>query len=184
MQTQRKNKITKNTKKGLCDDSNGSRCTNASIKESSQVDSSDEKVTLDIEVITTKTTNFSIGEKSNSNSLDEKDVEMEVENETGFSFDSEMETSFSSVHSKVSKDYSRAIVDNLKKNQTSVNGNVGKHEIQGSHRKQMIVWMEEVLRIFDCPVATFFLSVNIMDKYLSLSKTKLALDELHEIGIV
>lgn len=114
----------------------------------------------------------------------ETDLEMELEPDTGFSFDSIMTPEDLSVHAKVLNEYGRDIIDNLKKSETTMIGNLDKHEIKGSHRKQMVVWMEEVLRIFKCPVETFFMAVNILDRYLENSKTTLVLSELHEIGIV
>jgi len=70
------------------------------------------------------------------------------------------------------------------------------HKITGVYRAKMVDWMIEVLSAFKSSNQTFFLSVQIMDRYfdaltkLSESKDKdinhygLELNELHLIGIV
>lgn len=112
----------------------------------------------------------------------ERDVKMELNTTT--SFDSPMKVERESVHEKVVKEFGRRIIDNLKKKQIILTGDFEKNEIKSSHRKQMVVWIEEVLRIFKCPDDTFFTTVYIMDRYLESSKVRLELTELHEIGIV
>lgn len=41
------------------------------------------------------------------------------------------------------------------------------HKITGVYRAKMIDWMVEVLSAFKCSDQTFFLAVNIMDRYFS-----------------
>lgn len=106
-----------------------------------------------------------------------------MELDTTTSFDSPMKEEEETLHSKITKEYGRKIIDNLKKKQIKLNGNFENNEIKSSHRKQMVVWMEEVLTIFKCPAETFFMSVQILDRYLENSKTSLKLSDLHEIGI-
>ena len=47
----------------------------------------------------------------------------------------------------------------------------------------MIDWMFEVLNIYNMKEQTFFLSVQIMDRYFALVSHSLELHELHIIGI-
>lgn len=115
--------------------------------------------------------------------LKSTDIEMQLEFDSDFSGDATMAAEDESLHSKVVSEYGRDIIANLKKSESIMIGNLDKHEIKGSHRKQMVVWMEEVLRIFKCPTETFFMAVSLMDKYLEMSKTGLLLKDLHEIGI-
>lgn len=110
------------------------------------------------------------------------DVEMELD--TATSFDSPMEAEYESVQAKVVDAYGAKLLQNLKAKETILTGEFEKHEIKNSHRKQMIVWMEEVLTIFKCPESTFFMAVHVMDRYLHSSSECLCLNDLHEIGIV
>lgn len=48
----------------------------------------------------------------------------------------------------------------------------------------MIAWMSEVLTVFKCPDETFFLAVNIMDRYFYHSKRIIQLNELHISGVI
>jgi hypothetical protein len=58
------------------------------------------------------------------------------------------------------------------------------HKITLEHRARMIDWMIEVLSTFKCSDKTFFLSVNIMDRYFKCKQRELFNDDLHMIGIV
>ena len=61
------------------------------------------------------------------------------------------------------------------------------HKVNGVYRAKMVDWMVEVLTAFKCSDQTFFLAVNIMDRYFdSLSKQGIALElhELHTTGVV
>lgn len=139
---------------------------------------------VDIDTVNTKFTAHTSIEPATATTFGSIDVEMELEKATGFSFECDMPSSEIGIHKKVVLEYGRKIINNLKSSEIALTGNLDKHEIKGSHRKQMVVWIEEVLRIFKCPTSVFFLSVNIMDRYLEASNNKLKLDELHEIGIV
>eukprot|EP00344_Euplotes_crassus_P008112 CAMPEP_0196998682 /NCGR_PEP_ID=MMETSP1380-20130617/4013_1 /TAXON_ID=5936 /ORGANISM="Euplotes crassus, Strain CT5" /LENGTH=333 /DNA_ID=CAMNT_0042415345 /DNA_START=73 /DNA_END=1074 /DNA_ORIENTATION=+ len=118
----------------------------------------------------------------NSSTCFSQDVEMEID--TANSSDSPMEAEEESVHSKVVSTYGIKLLHNLKKKQVKLTGDFSRHEIKNSHRKQMIVWMDEVLAIFKCPSDTFFMSVHIMDRYFEQTSESLLLNDLHEIGIV
>jgi hypothetical protein len=51
----------------------------------------------------------------------------------------------------------------------------------------MVDWMVEVLTAFKCSDQTFFLAVNLMDRYfdkMSMNKNSLELHELHTTGVV
>lgn len=181
MKTQRAGNVIQIAGKQICEYSNGSVRTDSSEKAHSKKDAKKSDMDIDIEAITTKFTTLTSGESVKNKSLD---IEMELEHSTGFSFDSEMTSADHTVHSKFVKLYGNQIIKNLKQKEMVLNGNLDKHEIKSSHRKQMVVWMEEVLRIFKCPTEVFFLATSIMDRYLEGSKTKLILDDLHEIGIV
>lgn len=111
------------------------------------------------------------------------DTDMQSEFDTVFSFDTIMTNDDQNLHSKVVSDYGREIIANLKKNEFTMKGDLDRHEIKSNHRKQMVVWMEEVLRIFKCPVETFFMAVHLMDRYFESTTENLKLDDLHEIGI-
>lgn len=39
------------------------------------------------------------------------------------------------------------------------------HKINGIYRAKMVDWMVEVMTAFKCADQTFFLAVNIMDRY-------------------
>lgn len=111
------------------------------------------------------------------------DVDICADFDTIFSIDSPtIQTTFD-VHSRVLSEYGRDIIKNLKLKETALGSPLSQHEIKPSHRKQMVVWMEEVFRTFACPDETFFLAVSIMDRYLQQARTKLVLTELHEIGV-
>jgi len=60
------------------------------------------------------------------------------------------------------------------------------HKINGVYRAKMADWMVEVLTAFKCDEQTFFLAVNIMDRYFAVCNQKgkvLPLEELHLSGI-
>lgn len=156
---------------------------------------------LDIEIISTRRSKFLKSEnletvstqysemttksgEENQTSPMQKDMEVENELSTAFSLDTPMKDQETTVHSKIVSEYGREIINNMKKKELSMTGILDEHEIKGSHRKQMVVWMQEVLIIFKCPSETFFLSVYIMDRYLENSTVSLKLADLHEIGIV
>lgn len=61
------------------------------------------------------------------------------------------------------------------------------HKINGVYRAKMVDWMVEVLTAFKCADQTFFLAINIMDRYFdSLNKQGISLElhELHTTGVV
>ena len=58
------------------------------------------------------------------------------------------------------------------------------HAIEPAHRAKMLDWMVEVLSCFKSSDQTFFLAVNIMDRYFKASPRALPLNELHLTGLV
>lgn len=48
----------------------------------------------------------------------------------------------------------------------------------------MVDWMVEVLTTFKCSDQTFFLAVNLMDRYFKMSTKTLRATELHITGII
>ena len=94
------------------------------------------------------------------------DIEMELETDT--SLDSPMEEEAEDLHSKVVREYGSKIIDNLKKKQIKMTGDFERHEIKNSHRKQMIVWMDEVLEIFESPLETKNVSSYLIYSYLDI----------------
>ncbi len=58
-----------------------------------------------------------------------------------------------------------------------------KHEITMTLRAKMIDWMVEVLTNFRCNDQTFFLAVNLMDRYLKHKQERKLIGELHIIGV-
>ncbi|CDW89235.1 UNKNOWN [Stylonychia lemnae] len=62
------------------------------------------------------------------------------------------------------------------------------HNIREEHRARMIDWLIQVFRVFKiCAPQTFFLTINIMDRYFKQKSERneiLDKQELHEIGLV
>lgn len=61
------------------------------------------------------------------------------------------------------------------------------HKINGVYRAKMVDWMVEVLTAFKCADQTFFLAINLLDRYfdaLSKQNVTLELSELHISGVV
>ena len=89
------------------------------------------------------------------------------------------------------------MTDHLKKTEkkSKINPNfLNNHKITGVYRAKMVDWIVEVLTAFKCSDQTFFIAVNIMDRYFSklndlveidsLTNHSLELPELHITGIV
>lgn len=64
------------------------------------------------------------------------------------------------------------------------NNHLANHQISGVYRAKMVDWMMEVLSAFKCEDQTFFLAVNLMDRYFDAHKNSLQLQELHITGVV
>jgi hypothetical protein len=47
----------------------------------------------------------------------------------------------------------------------------------------MVDWMIEVLTNFKCDDETFFLSINLMDRYFEATKKSISAAELHKLGV-
>jgi hypothetical protein len=75
-------------------------------------------------------------------------------------------------------EYSKEIeIDNIAENF------ILRHKIVPEIRTKMVDWMIEVLSVYKSEIETFYLSVFIMDKFISLSPTILKTDDIHLIGI-
>lgn len=84
------------------------------------------------------------------------------------------------------QDYGSDIHIHLKRIESDVNLNefLGKHSISKDYRAKMVDWMVEVLTTFKTSDQTFFLAVNILDRYFKLSNKNLNSSDLHVSGIV
>jgi hypothetical protein len=182
MKTTRRPNTIQNAGKAISVHSNGSEMTDSSEKENALFNKTTKlQNKVRIETMSTEFSDVTTMQKTSTYS---KEVEMELDLEAVFTLDSTMSVDQESVHSKVVSEYGRDIIDNKKKRETIMIGNLDRHEIKSQHRKQMVIWMEEVLRIFKCPIDTFFSAVHLMDRYLENYRGNLILSELHEIGIV
>jgi hypothetical protein len=80
-------------------------------------------------------------------------------------------------------DYGKIILENLIIDETVTKNPLERHNITDRMRAKMIDWMIEVLGNYNCDDNTFFLSVNIMDRYFHLCEEILTPEDLHIIGI-
>lgn len=182
MKTTRRPKTIQNAGKAISLRSNGSEMTDSSEKGSALLQKTLKPGNkIRIETISTDFSDVTTMQKASTYT---KEVEMELDLEAAFTLDSIMSADEETVHSKVLSEYGKEIIDSKKKSETIMVGNLDRHEIKSTHRKQMVIWMEEVLRIFKCPLDTFFTAVHLMDRYLEHYRGNLVLSELHEIGIV
>lgn len=182
MKALRKSSILKNAGDLITHSSNESKKTNSSDNDRMKISTKWKDLIKDLDGISSKLTKASIKNDEVPTFGTSSDVEMQLEVNSIFTTDSISQEDVS-VHSQIISEYGRDIIRNMKISESKMTGNLEKHEIKGSHRKQMVVWIEEVLKILKCPVEMFFLSVSIMDRYLENSKERLKLDDLHEIGI-
>ncbi len=58
-----------------------------------------------------------------------------------------------------------------------------RHEVSVKLRARMIDWMIEVLSSFKCQQNTFFISIDIMDKFLLKTESVIGCKEVHLIGV-
>lgn len=58
-----------------------------------------------------------------------------------------------------------------------------RHKINPDIRTKMVDWMIEVLSVYKCEQETFFLSVYIMDSYISRSPQLILTEDIHIIGL-
>lgn len=58
-----------------------------------------------------------------------------------------------------------------------------KHQIEPIYRAKMLDWMAEVIGAFKLSNQTYFMAVNLMDRYLNNCQRSIKLDELHLIGV-
>lgn len=85
----------------------------------------------------------------------------------------------------LTQDYSKDIHSYLKKFELAhpTAGCLSPHKVTHAHRARMIDWMIEVLTNFKCEDQTFFLAVQIMDRYFKEKRPARELSELHVIGV-
>ena len=57
------------------------------------------------------------------------------------------------------------------------------HGITQEIRTRMVDWMIEVLSSFSCSQNTFFVSIDIMDSFLSKTKKSYDVKDIHLIGV-
>ena len=80
-------------------------------------------------------------------------------------------------------EYGKNILDELYNSEECITNPLNKHEISERMRTRMVDWMIEVLSNYKCDESTYFLSVNVMDRYFRLCTEQLKPDDLHLIGI-
>ena len=81
------------------------------------------------------------------------------------------------------RDYSNVIIKNLIKEEDALEDCLINHKITERMRTRMVDWMIEVLTNYKCDEHTFFLSVNLMDRFFKLTHKSLNPNDLHSIGI-
>ena len=86
----------------------------------------------------------------------------------------------------VRDDYSNSIIKSLLEDERINENYLENHKITERMRTRMVDWMIEVLSNYHCDEATYFESINLMDRYFKECKTKkqiLLPAELHLIGV-
>ena len=83
-------------------------------------------------------------------------------------------------------DYGLDIHTHLKKIESDINLDefLGKHNISKDYRAKMVDWIVEVLTTFKTSEQTFFLTINILDRYFKNSEKNLSSSDLHISGVV
>jgi hypothetical protein len=88
---------------------------------------------------------------------------------------------------KIDKFYGAFLDKEMKRlenqNSASITSCLHKHKITPNLRARMIDWMIEVLSNFKCEKQTFFLAVNLMDRYFKNVAHSLEVHDLHSIGV-
>lgn len=80
-------------------------------------------------------------------------------------------------------DYGKDIIQDFHLNSFDTPPILLNHSITERMRSKMVDWMIEVTENYRCDQATYFLSVDIMDKFFCYSNSSLKPDELHVIGV-
>lgn len=85
----------------------------------------------------------------------------------------------------VKKDYHNAILNSIFEEEEAIEDCLSRHKVTERMRCRMVDWMIEVLTNYKCEDNTFFIAVNIMDKFFKcLEKTRILQPaELHLIGV-
>lgn len=79
--------------------------------------------------------------------------------------------------------HSKDILSTLLAEEKPFKNSLSKHKITERMRMRMIDWMIEVINNYKCDESVFFLSVDLMDNYFSLTDKILDPNELHLIGV-
>lgn len=58
-----------------------------------------------------------------------------------------------------------------------------RHQITPILRSRMVDWMIEVLTNFKCEDQTFFVAINLLDRYAKASPKQLLVNDLHLLGV-
>ena len=81
------------------------------------------------------------------------------------------------------RDYSNLIIDNLLNDEEILEDCLINHKITERMRMRMVDWMIEVMSNYKCDEHSFFLAVNLMDRYFKHEKNQLIPSTLHSIGM-
>ena len=182
MLSQRKSVDLMNSEIKITLTSNGSDSTDCSESNIKHKNRSSKNVIKDLKEISFKKSKYVNKYDEETNTEASPDIETRANTNSMKTIDLMVQDDHS-VHSYVISEYGRDIIRNMKISETKMTGNLDKHEIKSTHRKQMVVWIDVVFTILKSPVETFFLAVNIMDRYIEKSKERLMVSDLHEIGM-
>jgi hypothetical protein len=80
-------------------------------------------------------------------------------------------------------EYGKSILEEYFNNEDQIENCLKKHEINERMRMRMVDWMIEVLNNFKCEDTTYFLAINIMDRFFKSYEKTLKSEDLHIIGI-
>lgn len=158
--------------------------------------SDEEETTIDIDEFLDKAgrkleENKRVG-KTNLHIADKKDEEepcLESLNEQNLKINFQCKPEFQTeeyrnlVSQLIKRDYSSTIIKNLLKEEECIEEGMTRHKITERMRTRMVDWMIEVLSNYKCDEHTFFLSVNIMDRYFKSCTKTLQPNDLHGIGV-
>ena len=81
-------------------------------------------------------------------------------------------------------EYGDSILNDLLEKEETISSPLEKHEITPRMRMKMVDWMIEVFSNVKTSEATFFMAVNIMDRYFKYTTISHKPEDLHLIGLV
>ena len=123
--------------------------------------------------------NYEVTNSSNGESLNHQNLKINLDNKPEFQTDEYRNL----VSQFLKRDYSTVIVNNLLKEEEALEDCMMHHKITERMRMRMVDWMIEVLSNYKCDEHTFFLAVNLMDRYFKYIPHQLNPNDLHSIGI-